>query len=393
MSSRAIPDGITRDNWMYHERNNWAFQNISRLNPTAVIHRGSGPIDHFVNQEKIDGSFEIDPKTGLSLKSALEQTFTNGFLVLHKGQLQYEAYLNGFTEDQEQLVFSVTKSVTAALMACLQKEGLVNPTHKVENYISDLPIHSGFYGATVQNVVDMTVGVKFEENSTDPSCERIIRYAHCWGGVTADVALNDYRSWLMNLPKNGPHGGHFTYMSACTDMLGLILEEATGKAFPELLEKYLWQYLGMENNASITVEPGGCSMTASALSVTSRDLARFGLFLSRGGVTHDGQKLFSEGWIENTRKDADIAAFSKAYEGDPEQDLHHGFSYRNSLWNTPDPYGGFLCVGIFGQWIYMAPKIDLVIVKLSAYREAKNQAARAMTYKTINCLTQYFKDK
>lgn len=391
-TSGAIPFGITRDNWMYHEQNSWAFQNISRLNPTAIIHKGSGSTDHFTNQQSINGSFEIDEKSGLNLTDALEQTFTNGFLVLHKGELQYETYLNGFSENQEHLVFSVTKSVTAALTVCLQKEGLIDLSRKVEDYISELPSHSGFYGATVQNVVDMAVGVQFEENSTDPSCERIIRYAHCWGGVKADVELDDYRSWLMNLPKVGNHGGHFSYMSACTDMLGIVLEAATGKAFPELLETYVWQYLGMENNASITIEPGGCSMTASSLSVTLRDLARFGLFLSRNGVTHEGQKLFPENWLQKTRDQGDKEAFQRAYEGDPEQELHRGFSYRNSMWNTSDPYGGSLCIGIFGQWIYMAPKIELVIVKLSAYREAKNQEARAMTYKVINKIAKHYSE-
>lgn len=382
------PYGLTRDNWMYHEKNAWAFQNISSFCDVFDIGRGHGPVDRFEYSPELDDNFQITKQVKLS--QFLEDTQTDAFLVMRDNKVIYERYFGDMTENQLHLLFSISKSVTAALCAILQWEGLIDPEKKVQDYLPDLPKESGFFNAHIQDLLDMCVGVKFEEDSVDPNCERIRRYATYWGGVEGGQPVPGYRSWLLNLPPEGTHGGHFSYKTACTDVLGLVIEAAGGGRFSDLLSEKLWSRLGMECDAHVVREAGGISMAGSGISLTLRDMARFGKFLMRGGKTFQGRQLFAPDWIARTHNEGDQEAFNKAYEGDPEAYLYPGFSYRNCLWNRPDEYGGFLCIGIFGQWLYMAPKENFLIAKFSSYPLAKNEKARALTYQAIETLTNTF---
>ena len=146
-------------------------------------------------------------------------------------------------------------------------------------------------------------------------------------------------------------------------MLAILLERVGGRPFTELFQTHIWQYLGAEENALMTVDKWGGAFACGGFNVTLRDLARFGLMVLAEGA-YNGRQIIPAAYIHDTRHNGNNDAWLK---GEGYIDLMPHGSYRNQFWVTGNEHGAFFGVGIHGQYMYIDPTADLVITKFSSH--------------------------
>ena len=198
------------------------------------------------------------------------------------------------------LLMSVTKSVVGCVAGILAGQGLLDPEAPVTTYVPEVA-DSGYDGATVRHLLDMRTGVAFRETYLEPDAEvRVMERSMGWRPLLEGDPVGMY-DYLTTLGTAGAHGGDFTYRSADTDMLGWVLERASGTRMADLVSSLLWVPIGAEHDADITCDPVGSAIHDGGMSATARDLARFGqLLLDDGRV--DGDEVVPASWLADARQ-------------------------------------------------------------------------------------------
>lgn len=332
---------------------------IAEILPTAEVSRGSGLPRQLARRERNLDDLPVTTGSGkqMTLSAVLDRTYTDGFLVICNGAVAYERYFNGMAPRMLHLSQSVAKSVVGAVFGILSTRGEVDPTRLVTDYLPELS-GTGWSGATLQHVLDMTTGVTFSEEYTDPYSDiGQVDVASGWKPVPfgADPAFRwPQNMWdlILGLRKGErPHGAAFKYRSIETDVLAFAMERMTGKRLPQLVSEELWQKIGAEENASFTVDSTGFALADGGFNASLRDYGRFGLAVLEGNVVP-----FS--WVEATRRGSHGPGYSKL--------LPQG-AYRNQFWIEDAETRNLLCRGVFGQMIYISRATGMVVVKVSSW--------------------------
>ncbi|MDE2384838.1 MAG: serine hydrolase [Alphaproteobacteria bacterium] len=363
--------------------NRWSFQNIREVLPTVEVWRGAGPARQFERAEKPLGGLPVKSLSGAacSLDEFLAETYADGFLVLHHGQIVFERYLNGMNERSLHLSQSVAKSVVGMTSGVLVGRGLLEPSKLVTHYLPELE-NTGWQGATLQQVLDMTTGERFDETYTDPHSDMgQLDVAAGWKPVSpgSDPSLNwPSHVWEQILgikAKVRPHGATFEYRSIETDILAFCMERVTGKRLAQIVSEELWQKLGAEESACFTVDRAGYALADGGFNATLRDYGRFGQLVLSGG-----QGVVPASWIEETRR-ADHALFGEPYI----LALPKG-GYHNQFWVSDPDNRNLLCRGVFGQLIYIDFSNDMVVVKLSSWPDFLNVKMAVATFDAVKVI-------
>ena len=380
-----FPDGsaVTLANWQDPPFNRWAFQHVRELIPGARIARRAGRVRALPRAEQELGSiaFSFEGRE-LTVAELLEGTCTDGFLVLHRGRVVAEQYFNGMTPDTPHLLMSVSKSVTAAVAGVLAGRGLLDAGAELSRIVPELGPTS-FAGATVQQLLDMRTGTRFNEDYADPAADvRTYERVYLWrppaeapggGEPAADEALGYFGA----LPNDGPHGGPFQYRSILTDVLAWVIERAAGERLHHLIGRELWQPMGAEFDAEITLDRRGNPMADGGVSATLRDIARFGqLYLRRGRAGR--RQVLPAWWVGDTVRGAPDGprAFT---EGDNPPGFPAGSHYRNCWWIRDPALPFFHASGINGQHVFVHGPSDSVVVKLSTWPVAWSETLYGQT--------------
>jgi CubicO group peptidase (beta-lactamase class C family) len=297
----------------------------------------------------------------------LDETFTDGFLVLHRGKIIFESYPNGMNQCDLHLSQSVAKSVVGMTAGILIGRSLIDPKNQVSHYLPELA-ETSFKGATLQQVMDMTSGDRFDETYTDPHSDMgQLDVAAGWKPVPpgVDKSLRWPRHvWeqILGLKVQArPHGAAFEYRSIETDVLAFCMERVTAKRLPQIVSEELWQKLGVEESACFTVDRAGYALADGGFNATLRDYARFGQMILSGG-----QGIVPASWIEETRN-ANHALF-----GDPYNIALPKGGYHNQFWVEDPDSRNLMCRGVFGQLIYVDFAHEMVVVKLSTWPDFLN---------------------
>ncbi|XVX20317.1 serine hydrolase domain-containing protein [Actinomycetota bacterium] len=369
---------VTLDNWADPGYNRWSFLNLDSVLPTVPIAAVGDGIPFPRRDEDIlsagtprhDGVGQVQSRS--TVRDVLDDTWTDGFVVLHHGHVVCEEYRGEMTPETRHLIMSVTKSVVGVLVCDLVDEGLCLLTDAVEDLVPDL-MGSGFAGATLRDLLDMRSGVRFNETYHDPDADvYLMEHAVGWRPPRADVP-STMHEYLASLPSDGPHGGKFRYRSSETNVLGWICEEVTGRPFAELLAERVWGPLGAGHSAHITVDREGSAVADGGLSATLMDVARFAEMLRRNGISQTGAQVAPEWFISDTLLGAEDSkdAFAKTNSptGMP------GGHYRNQLWVPFRMRTVILGLGIHGQMVYINQRAGVVGVKLSTWPTAQNATA------------------
>ena len=231
---------VSAANWLDAPYNRWSMWHVREICPTQVISRGTGPVLALPDRaERLDVDSvavqRVDGSAG-TLRSVLEDTFTDAFAVLQGGELAAEWYVPGGGPDMLHAVLSVTKSLVGCVAGILLDRGVLDEDEPVEAYVPELA-SSGYAGASVRHLLDMRSGARFVEDYTDPSAE--IRQMDEW--ILGDRGLYAY---LRTLGAERAHGGHFLYRSSETDVLGWVCERASGSGMAELIGQLVWAPMG-----------------------------------------------------------------------------------------------------------------------------------------------------
>jgi CubicO group peptidase (beta-lactamase class C family) len=358
---------VTLENWQDPPYNRWGFQHIRDLIPSARIRRGDGPTWSLPGSGRDLASIRLPfGDRQVNLETFLDETYTDAFLVLHRGAIVHEQYRNTMTPDTTHLLMSVSKSVTSAVCGSLVAAGRLSPDDLVTRHIPELA-GTSWDGCTVRHLLDMRAGTRFNEDYADLRADvRVYEQIYLWRPRTdADLpaSITDYYPTLRNVR---PHGGPFDYRSILTDMLAWVMERAAGDRLPNLISTLLWQPMGAEFDAEITVDAAGNPMADGGICTTLRDLARFGLLLANRGY-REGKAVIPESWIDDTlTPGSDSVEAFLASEPDAEQ-VRRGSFYRNQFWILDPEAPIYRCSGINGQSLLVHGPAKVVIAKFSTW--------------------------
>lgn len=275
----------------------------------------------------------------------LEKNKTVAFLIIKDDSIHYEQYWSGRDETSVIPSFSMAKSVTSMLIGCAIEDGYISSVNdSVTKYLPELSAN-GFGKVTLLHLLQMTSGLNYKE-----------QYGNPFGHVAKFYyGKNLYKHSFQLTLKEAP-GTEFDYVSGNTQLLGLVLDRALkGKKVSQYLTEKIWQPLGMEFDAtwSIDREDGGVEKAFCCLNARARDFAKLGrLYLNKGNW--NGRQIVPRSWVEASTK-VDTTAGSAWF-----------YQYQ---WWIPSYDGAFMAEGILGQFVYVHPQKNLIIVRLGK-REA-----------------------
>ncbi len=373
---------VSLANWQDPPFNRWGFQHVRDLIPTARIARGERSRAFPRAERDLDGLTLQLGRRRVGLDRFLEETYTDGLLVLHRGRVVTERYANGMTPATPHLLMSVSKSVTSAVCGVLVDRGVLAPTDPLTEHIPELA-GTSWEGCTVRHLLDMRAGTRFNEDYDDLAADvRVYEQIYQWRPKTRRHLPDDITAYFPTLRNKGPHGGPFDYRSVLTDVLGWVLERAAGARLPELMSRELWQPMGAEFDAEVTVDARGNAMADGGVSCTLRDLARFGQVLADGG-----RRVVPRSWIRDTlTPDHDtVAAFASTADA---RELAAGSYYRNQFWVVDPTAPIYMGSGINGQTVFVHGPAKVVIAKFSTWPVAWTARFSILTRQGLTSLAE-----
>ena len=356
---------VTLENWLVAPFNRWSLHHMREIVPTAPIAAVDDAEPFSRAEQDLDGiGFDVAGETW-TVGEMLDATFTDGFLVLHAGQLVAERYANGFRPHLTHVMFSTTKSVVATIAGILVGRGTLRTDATVAEVLPDLA-ETSWADATVQHLLDMRTGTRFNEIYEDAEGDMGV-YASASGMAPSyDPGGPDTYAYLAGLENDRAHGGQFDYRSVVTSMLGWVVERVGGDRLPDLIARELWRPMGAEHEACIAVDRNGNAMAAGGMSASLRDLARFGQLWLRRGTGPDGTRVVPEAWVADTIAGAHDGreVYAAALEApDPDFPESH---YRNKWWVLDPDTPFYSGIGIHGQYVAIHEPADVVIAKFSS---------------------------
>lgn len=357
---------VTQANWMFPPFNVWGFRNVARLSPTLEVARGATPVSPFGEHAVDLGGVEFGSICGQSVSVAdhLRASHTDGLIVVQGDDICFEYYANGHTASDRHIMFSVTKSLIGLLAEELISEGKLDVYARTSSYIPELA-DSAFADATVGQLLDMAVGVRFSEIYDDPMSESS-QYGRACGIYTPLEGMVNHQSlyqFLPTLTQERPHGGFFHYVTATTEVLAWVLERAGGQSSAAGLQR-IWSALGCERDGYFIADAWGRNVAGAGFNATLRDMARLGRLIADGG-RHAGQQLVAADSIERI-----LAGNSPEYLGaNPSfAKWTPGASYKSQWYVFNDE--AMMAGGVHGQYLFIHPQTRTVIVKQSSLPDA-----------------------
>jgi CubicO group peptidase (beta-lactamase class C family) len=363
---------VTLANWRQSPWSQWAFHHVREIVPSADIANAPGqvwPLDEApVNLGGVSIDCEADGL--MSLSGFCHYAQADALLVLHRDKIVYEHYDHGMHRYTPHILMSVSKSVLGLLCGILEARGMLDCEEQVTTYIPELA-SSAYHGATVRHLLDMRTGVEFDEDYLATSGPIVdYRKSTNWNPLESGDSPTDLRSFFSTLTrKKHEHGEQFSYTSPNTDILGWVIERAVGQSYASVLQQHLWQPLGAEYSAYITVDTLGAPRAAGGLCTTLRDLARIGRLIINGGKDQNGEQLLPETWITDTLTMGDREAWDNGNFAVDFPQLP--MSYRSKWYvlhpRPEDDASWLIGLGIHGQNIYIDIDNEFVIAKFASH--------------------------
>lgn len=337
---------------------------------------------------------KADTLLNLTLREAMDfYDIPSAAIVIQNDTILFEHYSGGWDGDSQSCIFSVTKTVTSMLCGIALKEGYIKSLNDpVTDYVPELKdADPKFAQLKIEHLLDMTAGLDFDENySWNPLSKMAKLY---YGNNTLKV--------LKSLKFINTPGESFSYDSATTAILGVVIERATGKPYAQYLSEKVWQPLGMERDALIGLDSKKHHTAKSFAGLTTnvRDLAKIGkLFLNNGvcngaqivdstfvnrclsthtaGISGKAQSEYSYSWYwgvadeENGKRKFfnTLDELKLYYKNHPEKNVRQIKKNLKNGYFAVLHNGGFWGFGLYGQVLYVNPSKNMIAVYLGADR-------------------------
>ncbi len=330
------------------------FKNARNIFTTTTVPPSTSPY-HFAKRTQafaLPETFQHEDST-VNTQAYLDYTLTDGLLIIRHDTIYLEYYANQFTEVDHHISWSMSKSVISALIGIAISEGKIKSIEEtVTDYLPEFA-GTGYDKVRIKDVLQMSSGVGFNEDYGDFNSDinAMGRY-FALGLPMADFAKR--------LKREREPGTFNLYVSIDTQVLGMILTKATGQSITEYMKEKLWSQIGAESEAYWIIDKSGMEFAIGGLNATARDYAKLGkLFLDSG--RWQGKQLVPEEWVK-----ASITPDAPHLMPGKRSTALRKDGYGFQWWI---PYGRedeFNAQGIYGQFIYIDPDKDMVIVKLSS---------------------------
>ncbi len=360
------PTNLTLKSFQFGPVNRWTFSHMREIIPTVNIPRDTNRFLVLNNSDDLVADFSVEFQgRKQSIDEIAVHQFIDGLLIIKDGEIVVENYYGHLTQDRPHLMNSVSKSIVGLVAGKLAAQGVIDLEKPVSHYVAALA-KSGYGPDSLQTLLDMRDGSDYTETYADFTTT--FRLQDCAIGWTdADYC-----------PKNGPIGlyeflptvgreksklGTFSYRSGSTNVIGWVLEAVTKQPLAELISEHIWQPMGAEFDANITVDEGGFVLADHGISATLRDLGRMGLLVLNDGKAF-GNEVIPSKFIQDIR----------GQQGDPKWPYPGlgGYKpyYRSFWWGEGNPGGDISGYGIHGQFVRVVPEAGLVITMYSTWPRA-----------------------
>ncbi|NKW91181.1 serine hydrolase [Rhodobacteraceae bacterium R_SAG9] len=377
--------GISQANWDSGEHASVTFPNAYKLTRHYVVDPGNAVAPEVWQDES--GSLDFTKLTGLdadgvqTLDTLLKYRLKNHSMVVLKGdRLLHQHFWNGMTPESTHLDMSVTKSFTATLAGIAAAEGKLDMSQPVEAYLPEFK-GTAFEGVSIQDVADMNSGLDIKTPpflSWDPKFTQ----SQEWNGPN-DSGLNGIQDYLLTIDsqKYAP-GTHYQYQDPNTEILGLIVEKATGERLADYLEAKIWSKLGAEGPAYFQADAAGNTVASGGLNMRTRDLAKMGRVFLSEGQNHLGEQVVPVAFIDALWEGNDRvrAAWSVGKEAALAPDGWYKDQIR--VLNIKG-HKIIVFVGIHGQTLVMEPATDTVIAMNGGYPQTETERMNTLLFVEI----------
>lgn len=373
---------------MTFPKTRWSFSHWREMLPSAEVSRDRSAHSVLPRRERSDLDQVVFTPLGgsqpMTWLQSLSENYTDGILVMHRGNIVYERYFGALTEDGQHIAHSVTKSFVGTVAAMLVAEGRLDRDALVTRYIPELA-DSAFGDATVGQVMDMTTGLAYSEVYTDFNSDAFA-FARAGGMMPRPAGYNGPQTtfdYLKTVKKAGEHGQAFAYKSVNTEVLGWIVSRISGQSLMQVLSERFWKPMGMERDAYLQIDPAGMGVAAGGLNLQLRDLGRFCEMMRNEGQ-FNGREIVPAAVVRDIAGGGSQAAFAHAgYETLP------GWSYHNQWWVSHNDHGAYMARGVFGQACYVDPKAEMVIVRFASNYRAGNALIDPTSLPAYQALAEY----
>lgn len=335
------------------------YRTIENIFPTRVIKAGANAYPLPSAGDAFDVSYGFRG-VQWTTDSFMKANRVSGLLIIKDGRIVLERYGLGRTAADRWTSFSVGKSVTSTLIGAAIQDGHIKSLDaSVTDFLPGLK-GSAYEGVTIRHLLTMTSGVKWNEDYADPKSD-VALFALGHPGPDGE---NPIVAYMAKLPREAAPGTKFVYKTGESDLIGVLLERATGKRPADYLSEKIWSKFGMERDGIWMLDRAGEELGGCCISMTLRDYGRFGIFILNGGVA-GGEQVVSVDFLAQATTSqfkSDIGSYG------------YGFQW----WIHPD--GAYEASGIFGQSIYVVPAEKLIIVTNSAWAQAEEMYANKDVY-------------
>jgi CubicO group peptidase (beta-lactamase class C family) len=270
-----------------------------------------------------------------------------------------ERYQYARTDKHRMTGFSMSKTITGLLVGIALQEGAIKSIDDAAQvYVPEL--EGTEYGRTpLRALLQMASGVAFDENYSAPTSDIYRLALSALGGEGSVSAVK-----LFNRRYAKP-GERFSYSSAETLVLGLVLTRAVKRPLVQYASEKLWKPMGAEANASWVVDEKGQEITFAYFNAVLRDWARLGLMLAHGG-TWNGNTVVPGEWVTESTTPAANAP---------------GYGYQ--LWINATKRRTFQLRGLRGQYVYVDPASKTVLVQTSLRQDGEATAELSSMWRSL----------
>lgn len=360
------PDNLSLSNFQFGPVNRWSFSHIREVLPTVNIEHDSESVFKLQASKALIRNFSIYHEDRLQeIDEIAKNWFIDGLLILKDNEILFEKYYGHLTEDKPHLMNSISKSVVGLLAGKLEHEGVIDFSKTISHYVPELSM-SGWGPDSLRLALDMKDGSDYSEDYPDFSTT--FRIQDCvigWtdAGYCPENLPDGGYQYFPTIGRDESNLGKFKYRSASTDVIGWVLEEATGKPLAELISEYIWKPMGAEHDAYITVDKTGFVLADHGMNSTLRDLGRLGLLVMNEGIVSNKQ-VIPKDFIDDLHEQ----------NGDPywpyESSNGEQPYYRSFWWGKGNDERDLNGVGIHGQFLRVAREAGIVIVIYSTWPRA-----------------------
>ncbi len=344
-AGKGYPSG-DRSNWLRQEHLVGAFTAMDRLFPAPK--EAAGPAAHPLTWRPASPDWPF-------IQAYLDQHPATGLLLLKDGQILVERYQHGRWAEDRFTSFSMAKKVVA--MAEGQIASIEEPVDRIEPALAG----TAWKGVTLQQVLQMASGVRFDENSDKPGTD--IARLSCASTLQQGSLL----AALHHLTEHDTAPGErLRYVCAETQVLTQVLVRASGRPLADYVSEKIWAPMGAEANAAWAPDAAGTEAGCCCLSARLRDWARVGQLLLDGGQ-RGGKQVIPRPWI-------DAATTMRAQDGhlSPRRATpHFGYGYQTGIF--PESLG-FALLRVGGQAVFVHPRLRLVMVQAAVWPASSDTA-------------------